>query len=88
MKLFTIMWSSYLPLLKEAAEKMHLDLLSYSGKQLNLHPEMLAAAERDMKTADIILLYRTNDVFWEEIEKILEEVRSRIPVVVVGSDPA
>lgn len=88
MKIFTIMWSSYLPLLKQAAGDLHLDLLSYSGKQLNLHPEMITAAERDMKTADMILLYRTNDVFWEEIEKILDEVSSHIPVVVVGSDPA
>lgn len=88
MKVFTIMWSSYLPLLKEAAADLHLELMSYSSKQLNMQPEMTAAVKLEMKTADMILLYRTSDVFWEEVEEILDEVRTRIPVVVVGPDPS
>lgn len=88
MKVFTIMWASYLPLITEAARDLHLDLMSYSSKQLNIHPAMLATASRDMKAADLILLYRTSDAFWEELEAVLEEVRTRIPVVVIGPDPS
>ncbi|MDD5169080.1 MAG: cobalt chelatase, partial [Syntrophales bacterium] len=88
MKIFTIMWSSYLPLIKEAAESLNLDLTSYSSKQLNMRSECLAEALRAMKTADLILLYRTNDAFWDDIEAELNHLKKRIPVVVVGSDPS
>lgn len=88
MKLFTIMWSSYLPLLEEAAGDLRLDLASYSNKQLNMHPDIPAGIRQDMSSADLILLYHTHDAFWEDVDKILDEVRTRIPVVVVGPDPS
>ncbi len=88
MKIFTIMWSSYLPLIKEAADHLNIDLTSYSNKQINGHPEMVRRASRDMGTADLILLYRTNDAFWDEIERDLTTLKNRIPLVVIGSDPS
>ncbi|MEN6317911.1 MAG: cobaltochelatase subunit CobN [Syntrophaceae bacterium] len=88
MKVFTIMWSSYMPLIKEAADALNIELMSYSSKQINCFPDMLRQACRDMKTADLIILYRTNDAFWEEIEEDLHMVKKRIPLVVIGSDPS
>jgi cobaltochelatase CobN len=88
MKIFTIMWASYLPLMKEAADDLAIEFLPYSNKQLNCHPEMVEDALRDMKKADLILLYRTNDAFWEEIEEDLTVLKERIPVVIIGSDPS
>ena len=88
MKVFTIMWSSYLPLIKEAADNLNIELMSYSSKQINCFPDMLRKASRDMKTADLIILYRTNDAFWEEIEEDLHVLKKRIPLVVIGSDPS
>jgi len=88
MKIFTIMWSSYLPLMKEAADSLDIDLLSYSSKQLNVHPALLPDAVRKMKEADLILLYRTSDSFWNEIEDDLDAIKKRIPVVAIGSDPS
>jgi cobaltochelatase CobN len=88
MKILTIMWSSYLLLLKEAADVLDLRLKAYSTKQINLEPEVLNNLSREMHDADLILLYRTNDAFWEEVDAILEDVRGRIPVIVVGGDPS
>ncbi|MFA5321408.1 MAG: cobaltochelatase subunit CobN [Smithella sp.] len=88
MRIFTIIWASYLPYLKEAAERLTIDLTAYSSKQLNLCPEIMTDALRDMKTADMILLYRSNEGFWDEIDDELTLLQRRIPVIVVGSDPS
>ena len=88
MKVFTIMWSSYLPLIKEAADTLNIELVSYSTKQINCLPDAVRSAVRDMHKADLIILYRTNDAFWEEIEDGLNTIKRRIPVVVIGSDPS
>lgn len=82
------MWSTYLPLLKEAADTLNIELLSYSNKQINTRPEIVKKVQSDMALADLILLYRTNDAFWEEIEDDLKRLRQRIPIVVMGSDPS
>jgi cobaltochelatase CobN len=88
MKVFTIMWASYLSLMKEAADVLDIDLMAYSNKQININPELIKQAVADMNGADLILLYRTNDAFWEEIEQDLDGLKGRIPLVVVGSDPS
>jgi len=87
-KILTIMWASWLPLMKEAAGGLGIELVSYSTKLLNMHPEARAAAAEGMRDADLILLYRTSDPFWEEIEGEVKSAGKRIPVVVVGSDPS
>ena len=88
MKIFTVMWASYLPLLKAAATEMKIELVTYSSKQLNMRPECLDEALADMRTADMILLYRTSDAFWEDLEAELHLLRKRVPLVSVGSDPS
>ncbi|OPY92630.1 MAG: Aerobic cobaltochelatase subunit CobN [Syntrophaceae bacterium PtaU1.Bin231] len=87
-KIVTIMWANWLPLLKEAADGLDIELVSYSTKLLNLYPDVRGAAAEAMRDADLILLYRTNDPFWEEIEDEVKDAGKRIPVVVVGSDPS
>ncbi|MDI6890151.1 MAG: cobaltochelatase subunit CobN [Thermodesulfovibrionales bacterium] len=88
MKVLTIMWSSYLPLLKEAADTLNIELIAYSNKQISSYPEIIRKVKSDMNTADLIILYRTNDLFWEEVEQDLKGLKERIPVVIVGSDPS
>jgi cobaltochelatase CobN len=82
------MWSSYLPLLKGAADTLNIELITYSNKQINSHPEIINKVKSDMNIADLIILYRTNDSFWEEVEQDLKGLKGRIPVVVIGSDPS
>ncbi|HID05834.1 MAG TPA: cobalt chelatase, partial [Armatimonadetes bacterium] len=89
MKLFSIMWSSYTPLLKAGVDKVgHLELSVYSTKQISQKPELLEKVKQDLKKADLILLYKTNDPFWETIEEEIKHLRGRLPVIVVGSDPS
>ncbi|MEW6161699.1 MAG: cobaltochelatase subunit CobN [Nitrospirota bacterium] len=88
MKVLTIMWSSYLPLIKEAADTLNIELMAYSNKQINSHLDIIKKVGSDMHRADLIILYRTNDAFWEEIEQDLKGLKGRAPIVVVGSDPS
>ena len=53
MKAFTIMWSSYLPLIKEAADTLNIELTSYSTKQINCLPDSVRSAIRDMQNASL-----------------------------------
>jgi cobaltochelatase CobN len=87
-KILTIMWSSYLPLIKEAADGLDIELVSYSTKLLNMQPELCGDAAAGLRHADLVLLYRTSDPFWEEIEAEVKSTAKRIPVVVIGSDPS
>ncbi|HOI95812.1 MAG TPA: cobaltochelatase subunit CobN [Syntrophobacter fumaroxidans] len=87
MKLLSIMWSNYVPLLKQAAAATGtFDLKAYSNKQLNLDPLKLRECRKEIKSADLILFYRTTESFWDELEDELKDCRGRIPVVTVGPD--
>jgi cobaltochelatase CobN len=88
MNICTVMWSSYLPLVKEAADGLGLGLSSFSTKQLGQSGEAIESVKEKMRTADFILFYRTTDSFWDELEAEARELRERIPVVVIGSDPS
>lgn len=82
------MWSNYLPLIKEAADALGISLSSYSTKQMNMTPGLIQEVKASLRSADCILLYRTMEGFWDELEPEIRELRDRIPVVVVGSDPS
>jgi len=88
MKLFTIMWSNYVPPLKEACSANGVELTAYSTKQATQHPEVMDVLRSDMATADCILLYRTSDPVWDELDADIRVAGERCPVVVVGSDPS
>jgi cobaltochelatase CobN len=42
----------------------------------------------DLEKADCILLYRTSDPLWEELENDIRSAGQPCPVIVVGSDPS
>jgi len=87
MKVLSIMWSSYLPVLHEAARDLAIDLTGYSTKQINGDPGLIGHICAGFAKTDLILLYKTHDDFWEEIEAALIAAKDRVPVVVVGTDP-
>ena len=50
MKLLTIMWSSFIPILRDAAEVTAIfNLRAYSNKQLNLDPRIVEDIGKEMK---------------------------------------
>lgn len=89
MKLLSIMWSSFIPLLKDAVSETGVfDLKAYSNKQINLDPLVIGDVRREIRTADLILVYHTTEAFWEEIEEEIRMLGGRTPVVSVGPDPS
>ena len=89
MKLLTIMWSSFIPILRDAAEVTAIfNLKAYSNKQLNLDPRIVEDVGKEMKAADLIVLYRTTEPFWDEVEEEIEGLGGRIPIVAVGPEPS
>lgn len=89
MRLLSIMWSSYIPLLKAAVEQVgRFELSAYSNKQMSQRPELLEEARQGMRRADLVLLYRTHDPFWEAMEEEVRALGGRLPVIVTGSDPS
>jgi len=89
MNLLSIMWSSYVPLLKQAAAGTgSFHLKAWSIKQLAMDIRVLDDVKKEMKRADLILLYRTADGFWDAIIEEVKSLGGRIPVVAVGPDPS
>jgi len=84
-----VMWNAYVPTLVEAGGNCPwLDLKVYSHRVVGENPEKMAQALEEMAGADFILLYRTPDPFWNEVELRLQELAARIPLIVTGTDPS
>ncbi|MGD0230159.1 MAG: hypothetical protein ABSC19_07360 [Syntrophorhabdales bacterium] len=86
MRILSIMWSSYLPLLSEAARVLGIELTAYSTKQIKREPGLVSRIAVEIDKADLVLLYRTSDDFWEELEQTVLTVKDRMPVV--GPEPS
>ena len=84
MKLAAIVWASYASMLKEAFAAEGFETAVFASKRLAQNPSEMEAAIVGMADADLILLYRTNEGYWQEIEAALP---AGVPVVVVGMDP-
>lgn len=87
-KVTIIMWNSFVPMLVKANGKIGLDLRIFSARTLEENPEKVEEALESLEKAELVLLYRTNDLFWEGIEKKLKELGKRIPIVCIGNDPS
>ena len=49
---------------------------------------MVSRIAAEIDKADLVLLYRTSDDFWEELEQVVLDAKDRVPVVVVGPEPS
>ena len=88
MKLTAIMWGSYSPILKRAAEATGVDLTVYPNRILDESPEKVDEALESMRAADVVILYHTSDMFWERIDKEIKSIGKTVPVISLGYDPA
>jgi cobaltochelatase CobN len=64
MKIASIMWNSYIPMLVKANEGVGFELEIFSNRTLEENPAKIEEALSALEEADLILLYRTNDLFW------------------------
>ncbi len=88
MKIATVMWSSYIPLLKTAAAETGIDLSAWSVKQLNTDTSLIEQVCAELSRADVIVLYRTSDSFWEDIDAACAKLADTVKVIVTGGDPS
>ena len=65
-----------------------MELSAWSTKQIKREPGSVARIAAEIDKADFVLLYRTSDDFWEELEQVVLDVKDRVPVVVVGPEPS
>ena len=87
MRMAAVMWGSYAPILKRAAAATGCTLSLYPCRVLEDHPEKIDDAISAMRSADVVLLYHTSDMFWERLDKEIETIRKTVPVVCLGTDP-
>ncbi|MDD4498695.1 MAG: cobaltochelatase subunit CobN [Methanosarcinaceae archaeon] len=92
MKIVSITWNSYIPLLLKAGEALGLDLKTYSSRTIEDKPEKLEEALKACENADIVLLYYTSGSFWDELGPRLEALKKNgegpsPSVVCTGHDP-
>ncbi|MFA4859754.1 cobaltochelatase subunit CobN [Methanoregula sp.] len=88
MKITSIMWGSYAPVLKRAARTCGIDCTIYPTRVLEDMPEKRDEAIASMKQSDVILLYHTSDMFWEQMNRDIEGIRKTVPVISLGPDPS
>jgi len=89
MKVGSIMWASHAPMLVRASKALDfVEMKVFPSDILNDDPSMCAEALEEIAKQEVILLYRSTDVFWEEIEARVEEIGKKVPIVCVGHDPS
>nr|WP_319376589.1 cobaltochelatase subunit CobN [uncultured Methanoregula sp.] len=88
MKITSIMWGSYAPVLKRAAEASGIDCAIYPTRVLEDLPEKRDEAIASMRQSDVILVYHTSDMFWEQVDREIAIIRETVPVISLGPDPS
>ncbi|KKG12250.1 cobalt chelatase [Methanosarcina sp. 2.H.T.1A.6] len=88
MKIVSVTWNSYIPTLLEAADELGIELEAYYSKILEENPEEAEKVLSACEQADAIFIYHIANPFWEEFYERLEPLKTRIPVICVGSDPS
>ncbi|MFN3921762.1 MAG: cobaltochelatase subunit CobN, partial [Caldimicrobium sp.] len=90
MKILAIMWDPYCNNLKKAGKRLKnkIEIKIFSTRWLEEAPERLEEVMCEVDKADVILLYRSSESIWEEIEKKLKVITKNIPIICAGHDPS
>jgi len=88
MKIVSITWNSYIPTLLKAADELGIELEAHYSKILEDNPEEAEKVLLACEHADAVFLYYISNPFWEEFYEKLEPLKTRVPVICVGSDPS
>jgi len=89
MRIGSIMWASHVPMLVKSSKSLDfVKLRVFSSDVLKDDPSKLDEALEEMEKQEVILLYRSADLFWEEIDARIKEIGKRVPVVCLGHDPS
>lgn len=88
MKIVSITWNSYIPTLLKTADELGIELEAHYSKILEDNPEEAEKVLLACEHADAVFLYYISNPFWEEFYEKLEPLKTRVPVICVGSDPS
>ncbi|WP_292390481.1 cobaltochelatase subunit CobN [Methanosarcina sp. UBA5] len=88
MKIVSVTWNSYIPTLLKAADELGIELEAHYSKILEDNPEEAEKVLSACENADAVFLYYISNPFWEEFYEKLEPLKTRVPVICVGSDPS
>ena len=88
-KIACIMWGSYVPAFLEAADASPVvDLSIFSNKELENDADQLEGFWAAARQAEALLLYWTNDGFWEEVRARLCELAPGKIIITTSFDPS
>jgi cobaltochelatase CobN len=88
MKITSVMWGSYAPVLKRAAAATGVVCQVYPTRLMDTTPDMVDRALESMNDSDVVLLYHTSDLFWEQIDRVIGDIAKKVPVISLGPDPS
>lgn len=88
MKIVSVTWNSYIPTLLKAAGDLGIELEAHYSKILEDNPEEAEKVLLACEHADAVFIYYISNPFWEEFYEKLEPLKTRVPVICVGSDPS
>ncbi len=87
-KLTGIVWQSYYNGLFKASRKVkNLKVKLYSARILEESPEKLKEAFKELEKSDILFFYRSNESFWEKLERDIKNRKFKGKIVCLGNDP-
>ncbi len=89
MKIGSIMWHSHLSLLSQVAKQIDFaEITLFAARELEDDPLRCNSALDLFAAQDLILLYRSNESFWERIEERLKKIGKKVPIICLGHDPS
>jgi cobaltochelatase CobN len=89
MKMTAIMTGYHAPLFKKVAEtERDLDFILYNAQSLEQDPDKMGEFLQSMGESDVVFLYRSNELFWEILDKKIKSIGTNIPVICLGYDPS
>jgi len=88
MKIACIVGNSYLPVMARAARRLAFEMQLYSTQRLIDQPNRINEALLSCQNCDLIILHRSSDAIWDEMEPRLKEIAKSRPLVSLGYDQA
>lgn len=86
-KLTVVMWDTYGPLFASASKRADVDVEFFSRHHMETRPETIDEAIDSIKKADAVLLYHTQQGFWDAIVPVIKELGETKKIISVGLDP-
>jgi cobaltochelatase CobN len=88
-KVVAVVWQSYYNMIFNASKNINeLQINVYSARALDNKPEKLEKVLKEIKSAQLLFFYRSNESVWEEIERKIKETHLKAKVVCLGHDPS